>query len=182
MSLLQRGARAQCRNMSGARRKSGSLLRKIRGIRLKGCPAEAFDSRAGGSFTRGMRRFQQPARGKEGAGCRNKAELTSGKHLLAQPATLNRGRRHCQDGFRQGSGVVAHFARAYVRLPGTRCQARIPAGPPLLRRHHWRMAKEPASPIAEAGMAALNTTSGYRDRARTDREKIHARRKFVRRS
>ena len=44
------------------------------------------------------------------------------------------------------------------------------------------MAKKPASPIAEAVMAALNTTSAYRDRARTDRDKIHARRKFVRRS
>lgn len=182
MSLLQRCARAQCRNVSGAMRKRGSLPRKPCGIRLKGCPGKTLNSHARGSFTRCMRRLQQPARSKGGAGCRNEAELTSGKHLLAESATVNRGRRHCQDGFRQGSGVVAHFARAYVRLPGTRCQRRILARPPILRRHHWRMAKEPASPIAEAGMAALNTTSGYRDRARTDREKIHACREFVRRS
>jgi hypothetical protein len=54
--------------------------------------------------------------------------------------------------------------------------------PPMHRRHHWSMAKEPASPIAEPETAALNTASRYRDGAPTDREIIHTRREIVSRS
>jgi hypothetical protein len=119
-SLLQRAARAQGRNVSGSRRKGSTLLRKLCGIRLKGGPAKTMDSRAGGSFTCGIRRFQQPPRDKEGAGCRNEAKLPADKHLPAQPAIVSRGRRQCHDGFRQRSGVATHLALAYVWLPGTR--------------------------------------------------------------
>ena len=120
LSSLQRGARAQGRNVSGARRKGSTLLRKLCGIRLKRCPTKILDSRASASFTGGIRRFQQPPRNKEGAGCRNEAKLPADKHLPAQTASVSRGRRQCHDGFRQRSGVATHLALAYVWLPGTR--------------------------------------------------------------
>ncbi len=147
LSLLQRTAQAQGRNVSGARRKGSTLIRKICGIRLKGCPTKTFDSRAGASFTCRIRRFQQPPRDKEGAGCRNEAKLPADKHLLAQSAAVGRGGRQGHDCFRQRSGVVTHLALAYVSSKGnTRCHLRGPAKPPIHPRHHWSMAKEPASP------------------------------------
>jgi hypothetical protein len=101
LSLLQGAARAQGRNVSGTRRKGSTLIRKICGIRLKGCPAKTLDRRAGGSVTCAIRRLQQPTRNKEGAGCRNPAKLPSEKYLLAQPTIVSRGRRQCHDRFRQ---------------------------------------------------------------------------------
>ena len=101
VSLMQRSARAQGRNVSGTRRRGSALIRKICGIRLKGCPAKTLHRRAGGSFTCAIRRFQQPSRHKEGAGCRNPAKLPSEKYLLSQPTIVSRGRRQCHDRFRQ---------------------------------------------------------------------------------
>ena len=130
LSLLQRTAQAQGRNVSGARRKGSTLIRKICGIRLKGCPTKTFDSRAGASFTCRIRRFQQPPRDKEGAGCRNEAKLPADKHLLAQSAAVGRGGRQGHDCFRQRSGVVTHLALAYVSSKGnTRCHLMSPAKP-----------------------------------------------------